>query len=190
MEELVGILGVSRGSVRLQLETLERDGLATRRGRSRGATKPSNTYEITSRGQVSLSRGYVPMLTRLLDVLTARLPKQELDAIMHEVGGLMLDGRALPTGSLEERVEEASALFNELGGLTTVDRAEDELLIRSFGCPFAATTQHHPAACSAVSVLFSDFIGAPVEPCCERGPTTRCCFAVALPTSAVPKGAA
>lgn len=183
VDQLVAALDVSRGSVRLQLETLEREGLITRRGTYKGATKPANTYEITSRGQVSLSRGYVPMLTRLLDVLSARLPELELERIMHEVGRLMLDGRERPAGTLHERVQQASALFNELGGLTTVERADGELLIRSYGCPFAATTERHPAACSAVNVLFSDFIGAPVATCCDREPAVRCCFSVSAPPS-------
>lgn len=190
VEQLVAAIGVSRGSVRLQLATLEREGLIARRGHHKRVTKPANTYEITSRGQVSLSRGYVPMLTHLLDVLAARLPELQLEGIMHEVGRRMLAGRARPKGPLDDRVEQASALFNELGGLTTVDRADHELLIRSFGCPFAATTERHPAACSAVNVLFSEFIGAPVETCCEREPMMRCCFAVELPASGARKGAA
>jgi predicted ArsR family transcriptional regulator len=178
VEQIVTALGVSRGAVRLQLETLERQGFVARRGTYRGLTKPSATFEITARGQVSLSRGYVPMLTNLLDVLAERLPEQELTAIMHEVGRLMLDGRDPPSGPLERRVQQASALFNELGGHTTVERAAEAFLIRSYGCPFAATTERHPAACSAVNVLFSDYIAAPVETCCELTPTMRCCFSV------------
>ena len=178
VDHLVGRIGVSRSAVRLQLATLEREGLIAKRGSQKGVTKPSSTYEITSRGQVSLSRGYVPMLTRLLDVLSTRLPQPELEAIMREVGRQMLDGRERPMGSLEERVRQASDLFNELGGLTTVERAAHELVIRSHGCPFAATTERHPAACSAVEVLFSDFIGARVTTCCERDVRTRCCFSV------------
>lgn len=182
VDQLVARIGVSRSAVRLQLATLERKGLITRRGAYKGATKPAATYEMTTRGEVSLSRGYVPMLTRLLDVLAARLPGRELEAIMREVGRLMLDGRERPAGTIENRVRQASALFNELGGLTTVEHAETELLIRSHGCPFVATTERHPAACSAVEMLFSDFIGAPVETCCEREGRMRCCFSVARPS--------
>lgn len=178
IDQLVASLGVGRTAVRVQLETLEREGFIARRGLLKGATKPSATYEITSRGQVSLSRGYVPMLTQLLDVLSERLPELELEGIMHEVGRRMLNGREKPTGTLDQRVGHASALFNELGGLTTVERAEHELLIRSYGCPFAATTEKHPAACNAVEILFSEFIDAPVEACCERDPQRRCCFSV------------
>jgi predicted ArsR family transcriptional regulator len=187
VDQLVAALGVSRTAVRLQLTTLGREGLIARRGTYKGTTKPSNSYEITARGQVSLSRGYVPMLTRLLDVLAARMPAQELEGIMHEVGRLMLNGRERPTGGLDERVQQASALFNELGGLTTVERERHELLIRSHGCPFAATTERHPAACSAVEVLFSDYIGAPVVSCCERDARTRCCFSVARPSPRRPE---
>lgn len=181
VDQLVASIGVSRSAVRLQVTSLEREGLIARRGTWKGATKPSATYEITSRGQVSLSRGYVPMLTRLLDVLAERLPELELEGIMREVGRRMLDGRELPSGPLEARVQEASALFNELGGLTTVERVDHTLLIRSHGCPFAATTERHPAACAAVEMLFSQFTGALVETCCEREPRMRCCFSIDAP---------
>ncbi len=177
-DQIVTRLGVSRGAVRLQLATLEREGFVTRRGTLRGVTRPAATYEITARGQVSLSRGYVPMLTRLLDVLADRLPELELEMIMREVGHRMLAGRERPGGSLEDRVRRASGLFNELGGLTTVSRAGEEFLIHSHGCPFAATTERHPAACSAVEVLLSDFVNAPVETCCEREPRMHCCFSI------------
>lgn len=179
VDGIVAGLGISRGAVRLQLLTLEREGLVARRGTHKGATKPAVAYEITTRGLVSLSRGYVPMLTHLLEVLASRLPAAQLRAIMGEVGRLMLGGRERPAGPLPERVRQASALFNELGGLTVVERAGDELLIRSEGCPFAATTERHPAACTAVEMLFADYIGARVETCCEREPRLRCCFSVA-----------
>jgi predicted ArsR family transcriptional regulator len=181
VDRIVGALGISRSAVRLQLTTLEREGLVARRGTYKGVTKPAVAYEITTRGQVSLSRGYVPMLTRLLEVLSIRLSGGEFDDIMREVGRLMLDGRERPSGPLERRVHQASALFNELGGLTTVERVDDELRIHSHGCPFAATTERHPEACSAVEVLFSDFIDAPVTTCCEREPRLRCCFSVRAP---------
>jgi predicted ArsR family transcriptional regulator len=180
VDRIVTALGISRGAVRLQLATLARDGLVAQRGTARGATKPSATWEITSRGEVSLSRGYVPMLTQLLHVLSARLPPGEFDAVMREVGRSMLHGRERPSGPLARRVEQASALFNELGGLTHVERGRGRLFIRSHGCPFSATTERHAEACGAVESLFSEFIDAPVETCCEREPRLRCCFAVAL----------
>jgi DeoR family transcriptional regulator, suf operon transcriptional repressor len=183
IEQIVTALGLSRGAVRLQLTALERDGLIARRGLYRGPTKPSATYEITSRGQVSLSRAYVPMLTRLLHVLSVRLGPEEFDGILREVGRSMLEGRERPSGALGERVWRASALFNEMGGLTTVDGHDGTWLIRSHGCPFAATTERHPEACSAVESLLAEFIGAPVRSRCERNAHMRCCFSVSAQDS-------
>lgn len=179
IEQITSALGISRSAVRLQLCTLQQAGFVARRGTYKGATKPSATWELTSRGQVSLSRGYVPMLTQLLHVLAERLPRHEFAETMRGVGRAMLDGRERPTGPLADRVLQASALFNELGGLTNVERTRDALLIRSEGCPFSATTELHPEACEAVECLFSEFIGTTVTTCCEREPRLRCCFSVA-----------
>src|SRR5512132_1441029 len=144
LDELVEELSLTRTAVRLQLAGLERDGQVVRRGMRRGRTKPSHVYELTSEAEQQLSRAYIPVLTQLLHVLNARLSEAELDDVMRAVGRELLAGQARPTGALRTRAQAASNLLNQLGGLTEVVEDERGLLIRSYGCPLAATAVHHP----------------------------------------------
>ena len=97
------------------------------------------------------------------------LPPAEFDAIMHEVGRQAMLGRAAaPRGGLRDRVVTASALLNDLGGLSEVDEENGFYIIRSHGCPLAAATAEHPEVCNALESMLSEFVGAKVTKCCDR----------------------
>ena len=82
--------------------------------------------------------------------------------------------------TLEQRVHAASALLNELGGTTDVEKNSGHFLIRGHGCPLAAATAEHPEACNALASLLSEFVGQPVSKCCDLYDRQRCCFEVAV----------
>ncbi len=186
VDELASFLGVTRPAVRVQLATLERDGLVERRGSRSGASKPSHVYGITSQAELLFSQAYVPILTQLLHVLAQRMPSGEFDSVMHEVGRRLMEGRAISRGSLGDRVAGASALLNELGGLSEVQEENGGYLIHSHGCPLAAATADHPEVCNALESLLSEFVRSRVTKCCDRYDRVRCCFEV----SGEPSGAA
>ena len=179
LDDLVGALGLTRTAVRLQLAVLERDGSVERRGMRRGRTKPSHVYELTGQAEQRLSRAYIPVLTQLLHVLAERLSSAEFDAVMRDVGRELLAGQSRPRGALKARAAAASALLNELGGLTNVSEEGHDLIIRSHGCPLAAAAVHHPEACNAMESLVSEFVGATVRQRCERTNRPRCRFLIA-----------
>src|SRR5919112_2160172 len=179
VDELAAALGVTRNAVQAQLATLQRDQLIEQRGTRRGASKPARTYGVTMQAELLFSRAYIPILTQLIHVLGQRLSAAEFDAIMHEVGRQAMTGRApAPRGSLRERVATASALLNELGGLSEVDEEDGLYIIRSHGCPLAAATAEHPEVCNALESMLSEFVGSQVTKCCDRYGRERCCFEV------------
>jgi predicted ArsR family transcriptional regulator len=178
VDELATFIGVTRTAVRAHLAVLERDGLVERRGSRRGASKPSRVYGITSQAELLFSRAYVPILTQLLHELAQRMPPGEFDSVMRQVGRRLMEGRALPRGGLGDRVAGASALLNDLGGLTEVQEEDGGYLIQSHGCPLAAATADHPEVCNVLESLLSEFVGSRVMKCCDRYDRVRCCFEV------------
>jgi len=178
VDELAVALDVSGNAVRPQLAILERDGLVQRSDLRRGTSKPARTYVLTAEAELLFSRAYVPVLTQLLQVLDQRLEPREFNRIMREVGRQLMGGRTRPTGGLRHRAEAASALLNELGGLTEVEPGRTGFRIRGYGCPLAAATQRHPEACNAVESLLTEFAGVPVSKCCEGEDRLRCCFEI------------
>ena len=175
LDELVEVLGLTRTAVRLQLTSLERDGLVAHSGIRPGRTKPANVYELTVEAEQALSRAYVPVLTQLLHVLSARMPKSEFDEVMRSVGRELMAQQPRPRGDLRERAQAASDLLNELGGLTEIDDG-DAIVIRSHGCPLAATAVDHPETCNAMESLVSEFVGSPVRQFCDREGRPKCRF--------------
>jgi predicted ArsR family transcriptional regulator len=186
VDELARNLGLTRTAVRAQLASLLRDDLVEQRGSRRGASKPSHVYGITQHAELLFSRAYIPILTQLLHVLAHRLSAAEFDGVMHEVGGRLMEGHAVPRGQLRDRVVGASALLNELGGLTEVEEEDGGYLIRSHGCPLAAATANHPEVCNALESLLSEFVGSQVIKCCDRYGRANCCFEI----PGLPDGAA
>ncbi len=186
VDELARAVGLTRTAVRAQLASLLRDDLVEQRGSRRGASKPSHIYGITSQAELLFSRAYIPILTQLLHVLAHRLPPAQFDRVMHEVGGRLMEGRAVPRGQLRDRVAGASALLNELGGLSEVEEEDGGYLIRSHGCPLAAATANHPEVCNALESLLSEFVGSQVTKCCDRYDRANCCFEIPR----TPEGAA
>ena len=184
VDDLAQALDLTRTAVRAQLASLLRDGLAEVRGSRRGASKPSHVYAATAQAELLFSRAYVPILTQLMHVLAHRLPPSQFDTVMHEVGRRLMDGRAAPRGTLGERVAGASALLNELGGLTEITEENGGFLIRSHGCPLAAATANHPEVCNALESLLSEFVGTRVTKCCNRYDRLRCCFEIGMPAPA------
>jgi len=179
LDELVNELGLTRTAVRLQLAVLERDGSVERRGVRRGRTKPAHVYQLTGAAEQRLSRAYIPVLTQLLHVLSDRLSSAEFDAVMRDVGRELLAGQPRPRGTLKARAGAASALLNELGGLTDVSEEGPDFIIRSHGCPLAAAAVHHPETCNAMESLVSEFVGSTVRQRCDRTDRPRCRFQIA-----------
>jgi predicted ArsR family transcriptional regulator len=179
LDQLTSELGLTRTAVRLHLATLERDGTVVRRGLQPGRTKPSHVYELTGAAEQALSRAYVPVLTQLLHVLSQRLAPAEFDEVMRDVGRGLVAEQSRPRGRLRDRVDAASALLTQLGGLTEVSEQGDEIIIASHGCPLAATAVDHPETCSAMESLVGEFVGGVVHQHCDRSGRPRCRFHVA-----------
>ena len=178
VDELARALGLTRTAVRAQLASLLRDNLVEQRASRRGISKPSHVYGVSPQAELLFSQAYVPILTQLLHTLAGRMARAEFDSIMREVGRAVLSGYPVPRGQLGERVAGASALLNQLGGLTEVTQENGGYLLRSHGCPLAAATADHPEVCNAIESLLSEFVGAAVKKCCDRYNRERCCFEI------------
>ena len=175
VEELAAALRMTGNAVRLHLARLEREGIVERAGSRAGVSRPAVLYRLSPEGELRFSHAYVPVLTQLLHVLSRRLRPATFDAVLRQVGRELMEGRPRPVGTLRERAEQASALLNELGGMSHVATEGRRLVIRGDACPLAAATRKHPEACSAVESLLCTFVDAPVKSCCDHE-QVRCCF--------------
>jgi predicted ArsR family transcriptional regulator len=191
-DELAAALGITDNAVRAHLATLERDGLvqAGEERRDGRVGKPATIYHIAPDAEPLFSQAYLPLLTSLLAELGERLPPEQLDRLLANVGGRLASGIRPPSGNLRQRVQAASKLLNQLGGLSSVEEVVKgaRFVINSRGCPVAAAVSERPEVCEAIVTLLSILTGAEVRSCCTRGDRPSCCFEVA-PGSSSPSGA-
>ncbi len=179
VDELAQALGVTDNAVRAQLAALERDGVVKQDGLRRGAGKPSFSYALRTEYEPLLSRAYIPMLVRLLRGLGERLPKDQLTQLLKEVGRGWAGELPRLSGDLKSRVTAASALLNELGGVTEVQEEDRCLVIRGYSCLLALAVRENRGVCVAVEALLSNYLERPVVEHCNRdGQRVHCRFEV------------
>jgi predicted ArsR family transcriptional regulator len=120
------------------------------------------------------------MLSALLAELDTKLPAERREELMQALGRrLAAEAGRAPAGDLATRVGAAAQLLTALGGGAEVERRDDAFVIRGCaGCPLSAATSRHAALCHAVEALLSEYVGAPVKECCDRGERPRCHFEV------------
>ena len=182
VDELARSMGLTDNAIRAHLSTLERDGLVRQTGvrRGAGAGKPATLYEVRPDAEPLFSRAYVPVLAAVVEELAAELSPERREALMQSVGRrLAAEMGRLPRGSLDERVEAATAVLDAWGGAAKVERTEEALVIRGTGgCPLSGSTAHRAELCGALEAFLAQLVGARVTECCDRGERPRCCFEV------------
>jgi len=181
-DEIAGALGLTDNAIRAHLATLERDGFVQAQGERRDGRigKPATVYTVSPEVDTLFSNAYIPLLTSLLSALGDRLTAKELGSLLADVGRRLAASVAPPSGELSRRVDAASILLNQLGGLSSVEEVEagKRYSIQGCGCPVGAAVSERPEVCEAIVALLSTLTNANVRSCCKHGPRPSCCFEI------------
>lgn len=178
VDELTGLLGVTRNAVREHLAALERDGVVHRSGVLRGDGKPAHLYALTPEAAELFSRGYAPVLHGVLDALAGRFPVARRETFLRDVGRRLAAGRPRPRGDLQERLAAGVQLLNDLGGIAEVREVDGALAIQGWSCPLAAVVVGHPKLCLLAEAMLAQIVELPVEERCDRRGPPRCFFLI------------
>jgi predicted ArsR family transcriptional regulator len=187
VDDLAASLDLTDNAVRSHLATLERDGLVEQHGLRRGERRPAHVYGLTPNAERLFPRGYEPVLDALLTIFGERLPAEQLEAALREVGrrlAVEFDGSAATDP--RARILSAVAVLEALGGLLEVEDEGGIIRLRGYGCPLAGVTTNHPMACRLAEALVQEIVGAPVRECCDRTEHPRCQFEVDLTAARLP----
>jgi predicted ArsR family transcriptional regulator len=179
VDELAGALGLTDNAIRAHLTALERDGIVQQRGVRRGSGKPASVYDLAPEAEQLFPKAYDPVLQQLLEVLSERIPSDEVDTLLREVGRRIAGRWNVPTGELRVRLGAAVEIFNELGGLAELEACDGHSCIRSYSCPLAAVVPGHPEVCRISETLLTELVGVPIQEHCNYDRIPRCFFIVA-----------
>jgi len=178
VDELATALDLTDNAVRAHLATLERDGIVQQRGARRGSGKPAFVYELAPEAEQLFPKAYGPVLQQLLEVLSERMPSDDLETLLGEAGRRIATRWNIPAGDLQVRLEAAVEILNELGGMADLEVCNDHYCIRDYSCPLAAVVPDHPEVCHLTEALLSELAGVAVEEHCDSS-GMQCCFTIA-----------
>ena len=178
VEDLAKELGVTENAIRAQIALLRREGLVEPAGEQKGTRKPALIYGPTRNVDSYFSKAYPSVLITLVDVLADQVSPEEFLTVMKKLGQRLAISRPRPAQNLRERVEDAAAFYQALGGLAEIEEEGKNLVIRGYGCPLAEAVAAHAGICVAMESLMSELIGVPVRQRCDRGETASCRFEV------------
>lgn len=179
VDELAQALGLTDNAVRTHLATLERDGVVQQSGVRRGSGKPASVYDLAPEAEQLFPKAYVPVLQHILEILSERLPNQEVETLLREIGRRIAVQWKVPSGELRTRLEAAVEVLNELGGMAELVESDDLYCIRGYSCPLTAVVPGHPAVCRLSETLLTELVGVQVQEHCDNAEKPRCRFTVA-----------
>ena len=177
--DLAGVLGITDNAVRMHVSAMQRDGMVQPAGLERATGgKPAQLYEITPGAEELFPKAYGFVLSGLLRLLEEREGRDEVVALLREVGVRAAAAQGAAGGDEEARVHAAAGVLRQLGGEVEVERGEASWTIRGYGCPLSAVVARHDEVCALAESLVAEMTGLPVRECCNRGERPRCAFQV------------
>ncbi len=180
VEQLARTLAIAPSAVRTHLALLERDGILERLTVHRASPgKPAHAYRIAESAGVFLSSAYAPAALHLLEALQERLPPHEVAGLLRSTGRRLARSHRTTSARLRARISDAATALTELGGAAQVTEQPAAFVLMSEGCPLAAMTGDHLAACGILEAFVSEIVSAPVRHRCAHGDRARCIFEIA-----------
>ncbi|MBV9772983.1 MAG: hypothetical protein JO040_03495, partial [Gemmatimonadetes bacterium] len=133
------------------------------------------------RADALLPKAYAPVLGVLLGVLAERLGRDEVAALLREVGRRAAAGNGAVGEEVRTRIDAAYGVLGELGGVAEIEESDGAVVIRGYSCPLAAMVPDHPEVCGLAEALLTEIVGVPVHEHCAKGAQPRCRFEIPLP---------
>ncbi|HXQ44863.1 MAG TPA: winged helix-turn-helix transcriptional regulator [Acidimicrobiales bacterium] len=165
-QDLATELGLTVAAVRQQLGRLESDGLVTHHRDAEGRGRPVHVYELTPLADGLFPKRYGDLTTELLSYLGGSGSRQVDDLFEQRRRRRLHDaGPRLDSRSLEEQVDELTAILDEDGYLADVERLDDGgWRITEHNCAILSVAQGFRQACSSELSFISDALpGAEVR---------------------------
>lgn len=182
IKEIEELLGVTTTAVRQHLTTLQAEGYIERRSVHSGVGRPHHAYFTTAKVQELFACHCDELALTLLEEVFRLEGESRTSELLDRVG-TRLAGKYAPSVRstlLQDRVDELAQALNGNGVLADASTANEEIVLRTYNCPFHELAQEHRAICEMDRSMLEKVLGTEVNlsQCMLEGHTS-CTFTVA-----------
>jgi predicted ArsR family transcriptional regulator len=168
--ELAEKLSMAPVSVRHHLDILQGDNLITvsRVERKGCVGRPQQIYMLTADANHYFPNNFAALAGNLVQQIKQVLPADQVEGAFRAMAQQIVDElppSALPTDSVEARLEQVTHFLNERGYLARWEPAstnpQDGYLLHKCNCPYAGVSTEHRELCLMDQVLIDKLVGQP-----------------------------
>ncbi len=165
VDELAKALGMTLMGVRLHLVVVERDGYVRRGTLRRKPGRPALVYSLTPAAEEVFPKRYDQLAETLLEALGDQTATGEKPTVLETAAHAMAAplARRVEGGTVEQRVESAVRVLDEIGAFAALERVDGGYLIHQRNCLFYRVAQRNREVCSIDRVVLKEMLGVDVE---------------------------
>ncbi len=179
LDELMGLLGLSRTAVNQQLVTLEAQGFVRKAEPRRTGGRPQHVYVLTEDGTNLFPKQYSWFSKMLIQTLRKQVGEEKVEQFMYDLG-VKLSAGLIPRligKNRAERIDEIVKIMNETGFVARtvqLDGPEKIPRVECRNCVYHDLSKDYPEVCRFDVGFLSGLMGAEVEhqSCMQRGGET------------------
>jgi DeoR family suf operon transcriptional repressor len=176
LDELVGLVGLSRTAINQHLISLERDGCIQKAAPRKTGGRPQHVYVLTEEGTNRFPKQYSWFSKLLIQMLRERLGEEEAGRYMYDLG-VKTSANLIPRlvgKNRQERISEIVRIMNETGFVARTISANtgDKLpRVECKNCVYHDLSKDYPEVCRFDIGFLSGLMGAEIEhqECMQRG---------------------
>lgn len=184
IKELEQVLGVTATAVRQHLAALQADGYVDRTTVNTGVGRPHYVYVVTDEVRKLFDCRCEDLALTMLEEMFEMVGPENVSVLLQRVSQRLADRYAGSVKSpiLRQRVEEMAAALGKQGILTdVVATGEDQVMIKTYNCPYHELAQEHRQICDMDQEMMQQVLGSDVAlSACIMDGAGGCTFVVSL----------
>ena len=165
IKEIEELLGVTTTAVRQHLTTLQAEGYIERRTVHSGVGRPHHAYFTTAKVQELFACHCDELALTLLEEVFYLEGEVRASELLDRVGTRLAGNYASAVRStlLQDRVDELARALNRNGVLADAVAVNEEIVLRTYNCPFHELAQEHRAICEMDRSMLEKVLGTDVN---------------------------
>jgi predicted ArsR family transcriptional regulator len=181
LEELAGVMKISRMAVHKHLNVLQKRGMVESIETRGHVGRPRMVYQLTSQSKTVFPKSYSAIATHALDFIERKMGKEAVEKVLRERQSELFDQyyKRLSNLDFDKRVKELAKIRDEEGYMAeakkmtskssssnnSVNASEQtgKHVLLEYNCPIIHIAEKHWEACSVETELFEKLLDAKIE---------------------------